>query len=80
MVRLARRLPCVLLTTIARATMSTLPPRPSDRALRIEPPHIENVLDAYADIPDTSNLAMGVSHWSPPPNALKVAKDLLAPR
>jgi hypothetical protein len=59
------------------AAMSTGPaPRPSSRALRLDPPYIENVLNEFADIADTANLAMGVSHWGPPPNALRAIAEL----
>lgn len=59
-------------------TLAATPlPRPSLRALSLEPPHIENVLDRYADIPDTANLALGFSHWAPPPNALQAIQDLI---
>ena len=64
-----------LLVIMTKAT--TALPRPSLRAQSLEPPHIENVLERYADIPDTANLALGFSHWSPPPNALQAIQDLM---
>ncbi|KAJ1383021.1 hypothetical protein B484DRAFT_440696, partial [Ochromonadaceae sp. CCMP2298] len=38
---------------------------------RTEPPHIEDVLDAYADLPDLVMLALGSVYWNPPADALQ---------
>ena len=58
------------------APPSSLPPL-SRRALGLDSPYIEDVLDEFAHIPDTSNLAMGVAWWGPPPNALAAIRGLL---
>mmetsp|Transcript_36624 Transcript_36624/g.81354 ORF Transcript_36624/g.81354 Transcript_36624/m.81354 type:complete len:440 (+) Transcript_36624:1-1320(+) len=43
----------------------------SIRMARTEPPHIEDVLDAYADLPDLVMLALGSVYWNPPADALQ---------
>lgn len=53
------------------------PPPVSTRAQSLDSPYIEDVLDQFAHVPDTSNLAMGVAYWGPPPNALKAIGGLL---
>jgi len=63
---------------MAMIPSSEAAPRPSQRALNLEPPYIENVLDKYSSIAGTTNFALGLSHWGPPPNALKAIKHLIA--
>lgn len=63
-------------SSAAPPSPSSLPPL-SRRALGLASPYIEDVLDEFAHIPDTSNLAMGVAWWGPPPNALAAIRGLL---
>lgn len=56
--------------------LPTSPPL-STRAQSLDSPYIENVLDQFAHVSDTSNLAMGVAYWGPPLNALKAIGGLL---
>ena len=54
------------MTTPEEATLPQKPAPPpsiSTRAAALSPPSIEDVLDRYASLPHTSNLAMGVAHW-----------------
>lgn len=46
-------------------------PRISCQSQKLSPPFIEDVLDQYKHLPDTFNLALGVSHWGPPPSAIR---------
>ena len=40
------------------------------RMAATEPPHIEDVLEQYADVPDLTMMALGSSYWGPPADAL----------
>jgi aspartate/methionine/tyrosine aminotransferase len=58
-----------LLFTLARASPGHTPM--STRMARTEPPHIEDVCDQYADLPDLVMLALGSVYWTPPEDALQ---------
>jgi len=65
-------------------TLNILPPiiahSMSKRLLNTENPHIEDVCDKYADIPDLIMLALGSVYWNPPQEALQeVVPELTKP-
>jgi hypothetical protein len=61
----------------ASSSSSSSTPPLSKRAQGLDSPYIEDVLEEFANINDTANLAMGVAYWGPPPNALKAIGSLL---
>ena len=49
----------------------------TERMNRTEPPHIEDVLEKYADIPGLTMMALGSSYWGPPDEAItRLTADL----